>query len=78
MAIECQCGMGMLVTYVADGYQVAVRRGSATYAVVSNRLVYSQRFPLPPTPLFSFVFSPSPAVNVLFMLLHVYIFFYIQ
>ena len=49
MAIECQCGVGMIVACVSDGYRVSVRSGSDSYTVVSpNRLVYSQRFPLPP------------------------------
>ena len=40
----------------ADGYRVSVWSGGASYSVVSpNQLVYSQKFPLPPIPLFSFV-----------------------
>ena len=61
MAIECQCGVGMIVAWGADGYRVSVWSGSASYRVASpNRLVYSQKFPLPPIPLFLFVFSQSP------------------
>ena len=64
MTIKCQCGVGVIVAWGADGYRVSVWSGGASYSVVSpNQLVYSQKFPLPPIPLFSFVFSQSPAVN---------------
>ena len=66
MAIECQCSWHDSHPAWLIGYRASVWSGSASYTVVSpNQLVYSQRFPLPPTPLFSFVFfPPSPAVNV--------------
>ena len=59
MAIECQCSWDDSRPAWLIGYRASVWSGSASYTVVSpNRLVYSQRFPLPPTPLFSFVFFP--------------------